>query len=332
MHMSKGGVSRVVLFAVLCIAPEANAGTVAKMCGVIEKVDPGTQLIPSKGVVKTRLNAQDPVPCGSMIMTREGVARVRLEDRSVFQLAPGSFVEIQGGGVRSLYRGEILISGPALSAPVTWTSPNSVVEYKGGVVWVQYQPSDRSTALAVFNRNVRFFNRFNRDASRDVHAGEISRMIIQQAWIRPSQPEIISHTVVAPLLTRFGLPAEEVKEWVSIVKQIHDSRSEALAAEIEDWNEAPEEEPSRSPASLGNRAKDAVDEVEARFVMARLRDRLFGRAADVAKVENDRKPASRSVPPVFSDEEYGIHRKRLKSEVKRIGKEIDSIRPDSSEE
>jgi hypothetical protein len=320
------------MVSILFLALVTHASTGPKVCGVVEKAEHGTQLIPSRGVVKTRLNGQDPVPCGSMIMTREGVARVRLEDRTVIQLAPGSFVEIQGGGVRSLYRGEMLVSGPALNAPVTWTSPNSMVEYKGGVFWVQYQPSDRSTSLAVFNRKVRFFNRFNRDAHRDVQAGELSKMIIQQAWIRPSQPEIISHTVVAPMLVRFGLPAEEVKEWVSIVKQIHDSRSEALASEIEDWNEASAEEPTRSPASAGVGPRAAVDVLESEFVMARLRDRLFGKPADVAKVENDRKPASRAVPPVFSDEEYVVHRKRLKSEIKRIGKEIDSIRTESSEE
>jgi hypothetical protein len=157
-------------------------------------------------------------------------------------------------------------------------------------------------------------------------------MVIQQAWIRPSQPEIVSHTVVAPLLTRFGLPSEEIKEWVSIVKKIHESRSEALASEIEDWNEATDEAQSRSPASVGQSGRAAVDVLEAEFVMGRLRERLFGKPAEVAKVENDRRPASRSVPPVFTDEEYGTQRKRLKNEVKRIGKEIDLIRPDSSEE
>ncbi len=314
----------------LAISPlSVRAGSESKTCGVVEQADPGTQLIPSKGVVKTKIPSQEPVPCGAMIMTRQGVARIRLEDRTTVQIAPGTFVEFQGAGVRSLYRGEVLVTGPALNSAVTWTSPNSIVEYKGGVVWLQYQPSERSSALVVFNRKVRFVNRFNRDASREVEAGEISRMVIQQAWIRPSQPEIVNHTVVAPLLVRFGLPTDEIKEWVSIVKKIHESRSEALASEIEEWNEAPDEAQARSPASVGSAA---VDVLEAEYVMGRLRDRLFGKPAEVAKVENDRRPASRSVPPVFSDEEYGIHRKKLKNEVKRIGKEIDSIRPDSSEE
>jgi hypothetical protein len=303
-----------------------------KTCGVFERADPGTQLIPSKGGVKTKVASGESVPCGSMILTRQGVARVRLEDRTTVQVAPGSFVEFQGGGVRSLYRGEVLVSGPVLSTNVTWTSPNSIVEYKGGVVWIQYQPADRASAVAVFNRKVRFINRFNRDAGRDIQAGEISRMVIQQAWILPSQPEIISHTVVAPMLVHLGLPAGEIKEWVSIVKQIHESRSEALASEIEDWNEPSEEESSRSPASVTGTGRPSVDGVEAEFVLGRLRERLFGKPSEVAKVENDRKPASRSVPPVFSDEEYTTHRQRLKGEVKRIGKEIDSIRPDSSEE
>ncbi len=323
-------VSVVILF-FLSIVP-SYAVSESKTCGVVEHAEPGTQLIPAKGVVKTKVPAQEAVPCGSMIMTRQGVARVRLEDRTSVQIAPGSFVEFQGGGVRSLYRGEVLVSGPALNSTVTWTSPNSLVEYRGGVVWLQYQPSDRASALVVFNRKAKFVNRFNRDASREVQAGEISRMVIQQAWIRPSQPEIVSHTVVAPLLVRFGLPADEIKEWVSIVKKIHESRSEALASEIEDWNEATEETPARSPASVGKSGQSAVDEVEAEFVMGRLRERLFGRPAELARVENDRKPASRVVPPVFSDEEYGSQRKRLKNEVKRIGKEIDSIRPESSEE
>jgi hypothetical protein len=270
-----------------------------------------------------------------MIMTRQGVARVRLEDRTTVQVAPGSFVEFQGAGVRSLYRGEVLITGPALSTGVSWTSPNSIVEYKGGVVWLQYQPSERASALVVFNRKARFVNRFNHEASREVQAGEISRMVIQQAWIRPSQPEIVSQAVVAPMLVRFGLPSEEIKEWVSIVKKIHESRSEALASEIEDWNETSDEDHSRSPASVesaGNSARGSVNVQEAEYVMGRLRDRLFGKPSEVAQVENDRRPASRKVPPVFSDEEYSLHRKRLKNEVKRIGKEIDSIRPDSSEE
>jgi hypothetical protein len=314
------------------LAASAAAGTDPRNCGVVEQADAGTQLIPVKGVVKTKLTAQESVPCGSMILTRQGVARVRLEDRTTVQIAPGSFVEFPGAGVRSLYRGEVLVSGPALNATVNWTSPNSVVEYKGGVVWLQYQPSERASALVVFNRKARFVNRFNREASREIQAGEISRMVIQQAWIRPSQPEIVSHTVVAPLLARFGLPTEEIKEWVSVVKKIHESRSEALASEIEDWNEAPDEVQARSPASVGQSARAAVDEVEAEFVMGRLRERLFGKPAEVAKVENDRQPASRPVPPVFTDEEYGTQRKRLKNEVKRIGKEIDLIRPDSSEE
>ncbi len=86
-----------------------------KTCGVFERADPGTQLIPSKGGVKTKVASGESVPCGSMILTRQGVARVRLEDRTTVQVAPGSFVEFQGGGVRSLYRGEVLVSGPVLS-------------------------------------------------------------------------------------------------------------------------------------------------------------------------------------------------------------------------
>ena len=323
---------RVLVSVLVVTSVPALASTDAKTCGVIEHADAGTQLIPAKGGVKTKIPAQEPLPCGSMVMTRQGVARVRLEDRTTAQIAPGSFVEFQAAGIRSLYRGEVLVSGPALNTPVTWTSPNSVVEYKGGVVWLQYQPSERASALVVFNRKARFINRFNREASREVQAGEISRMVIQQAWIRPSQPEIVSHAVVAPLLVRFGLPAEAVKEWVSIVKKIHESRSEALASEIEEWNEASEASQGRSPASVGHTGPSAVDGAEADFVMGRLRERLFGKPAEVARVENDRKPASRSVPPVFSDEEYVTQRKRLKNEVKRIGKEIDSIRPDSSEE
>ncbi len=322
----------ITFFSLFGSISAVHAGNDSKICGLVEHADPGTQLIPAKGVVKTKLPAQEPLPCGAMVMTRQGVARIRLEDRTTVQIAPGTFVEFQGEGIRSLYRGEVLVSGPALNSTVTWTSPNSIVDYKGGVVWIQYQPSERSSALLVLNRKARFVNRFNRDANREVQAGEISRMIIQQAWVRPSQPEILNHSVVAPLLVRFGLPADEVKEWVSIVKKIHESRSEALASEIEDWNETPDEDQGRHPASVGQSARAAVDVLEAEYVMGRLRERLFGRPSEVAKVENDRKPASRAVPPIFSDEEYGVHQKRLKTEVRRIGKEIDSLRPDSSEE
>jgi hypothetical protein len=319
----------IFLFGILLFGSGAAE---AKTCGVLEQVDSGSQVIPRTGSIRVRLKTGDAVPCDSMVLARLGGVRILLEDRSVVKLAPGTFIELQGPRKHSLYRGEILLTGPVSKEGSAWTTPNSVIRFQGGVAWVEYVPAGRMSSIAVFNRQVRFMNRFNPEAWQDVAAGETSKLLIQEARVRPSQPEVMHPTSVAPLLARFGLPAEEVKEFLSIVKKIHSDRSEALASEIEEWNESAGEESGRAPASVGASGSVTVDPKEAEFVMGRLRERLYGKPEEVARIENDRRPASPRVPPVFSDEEYESSKKRLGSEVKRVGKAIDSIRLESPEE
>jgi hypothetical protein len=184
----------------------------------------------------------------------------------------------------------------------------------------------------VFNREVLFFNRFNREAVRRVRAGETSRLLIQEALVKPSFPEIMSHASVAPLLDRFGLAPGEMKELVQIVKQVHESRSSALASEIEEWNEESDPAESRAPASVSSSERSALDEREAQFVLARLRDRVFGKAEEIARVENDRRPASRPVPPVFSDEEYREAGARKRNELRRLSRQLDGLRTEPEQE
>jgi hypothetical protein len=64
-----------------------------------------------------------------------------------------------------------------------------------------------------------------------------------------------------------------------------------------------------------------------------LKRKLFGDPEAVAKVENDRAPASiKSPPALFSDVERDAHEKNLRNEVKRVGKEIERLKPDGAQE
>ena len=305
-------------------------------CAVFLKVGRGMQVIPRQGKVQTRLSVDAPVFCGSMVITHQEPVWIKLSNQSVVKLGPDSFVEIPSESSQKyhLYRGELLISAPSSLSAQVWSTPNAEVEFSGGVAWFQYASHEKKTTVGCFNRSVKIMNKFNSSAAQEIHAGEMSHLAIQEAQVKPSQPSVMSHITVTEAMARLKLTPEDEKQFVSIVKQVFEDRGTALASEIENWeDEESSDEPSRSIASVPQSSKHAIDPKEADFSLKMMKKRLYGDPREVARVENERSPAStKESGSGFSDEVRDSQKKKFKVEVKRISKEIDSIRNRSDEE
>ena len=330
MSIPRLGLSILILSA--WMTSVAFAGAAESPCAQIVLAGKGIQVIPIEGAVMTKVKVEDGIACGSMVITHQDPLWIKLSNQTTVKIAPDSFVELAPSmkGVFKLLRGEVLLNSPNRQGGDHWSSPNAEMDFNGGVAWFQYLPKVKKSTAACFNRNLKFFNKFNHEAAQEVRAGEMSSLAIQEARVRPTMPAVMSHHSAEEALKRMSLPAEEVKQLVSVIQQVFEDRGTALASEIEEWEESevPSGTASRSIASVPQAGKNAVDEKEAEFTMMMLKRKLYGDPKEVAQVENQRAPASltqKSEP--FADIERDTKEKKFRVEVKKIGRQIERISP-----
>lgn len=297
-------------------------------CALVEKFGKATQVIPKSGPVVARFNAQDPISCGSMIITHGDGFWIRLSNQVLVKIAPHTFFEVgkSANDTHRVYRGDLLVSGPAGSGDMVFTTPNGEVHFEGGVFTVKYQTQSRTTSVAVFNRSVDFKNKFNTEASQKVDVGEISRLTIHDIRVVPTQPVAMSPTSVKEGIQGFDLPAAEQDEFVAIVARVYENRAKTLVSDLENFREMKEgEKENRSPASLG-RYQPAVDENEEEFTMKILRRRLYNDDVELQR-KSERKPASAEPAKevkIDDSKKKAVDLKK-KKETERVMKEISSL-------
>jgi len=324
--MNKGRIIFSVLMGSLVLIGPAKASD--SICAVVTKLGRGLQVIPEKGRVQTRLEVDSGIPCGSMVLTHTDPVWIKLSDQTLVKMGPQSFIEVPSQESKSfrMYRGAIMLSAPASLSGKTWSTPNAEVDFKGGVVVLQYLPEEKMSIAGCFNRKVEFRNKFNSKAVQELSAGEMSRLAIQEGRVQPTHPLIMHHSSVGNVLSRLGLNSEEQEQVVAVVKQVYEDRSKSLVSGIQDWSES--EGPARSIASVPQSSKSTIDQKEAQFTMKLLKDRLYGTLEEQEKFVpppvRTRAPAS-----VLRDERKEAAEKRLKSETRRVEKEIDRLDPDS---
>jgi hypothetical protein len=305
-------------------------------CALVTRVGRGVQVIPESGRVMNKVQMDLAIPCGTMILTHDESLWIRLSNQTTVKMGPRSFVEIPRDNVKSyrLYRGVVLLSAPTTLLAQTWSTPNSELDFKGGVTVLQYLPDEKKTFAGCFNRKVEFRNKFNSGAIQELSAGEMSHLAIQEGRVRPAQPMVMHHSSVAGVLSQIGLSSGDQEQIVAVVKQVYEDRSKALVSGIHDWSEF-EEEPARGIASVGSTA--AVDVREAEFNLKQLKNRLYGSEAEqkmyVPPVFPEREPAS--LKENFSralssdDGEKKRRESAFRAETKRIEREIERLRPDA---
>ncbi len=309
-------------------ASPALAAKEERVCAVLARTGRGIQVIPEKGRVLSDLPVDSGIPCGSMVLTHEAPVWIKLSDQTVVKLGPRSFIEVPGVESRSfrMYRGAIMLSAPASLVARTWSTPNSEIEFKGGVVVLQYIPEERLSIAGCFNRTVEFRNKFNSGASQELSAGEMSRLAIQEGRVRPTHPVILHPKSVGDVLATLGLDASEQEQVVAIVKQVYEDRSKSLVAGIQEWSDS--RGPSRSIASVPMSSKSVSDPKEAELGMRLLKERLYGTDEEQVKFVP---PASKRNPASIRDKHEEAAKKSLKTEIRRIGKEIDRVDPEVSD-
>jgi hypothetical protein len=314
-----------LLSLLLVSAPLAHASD--DPCALVEKFGKATQVIPKKGAVQTRFESQAPVSCGSMIITHGDGFWIRYSNQVMVKIGPHSFYEVgkSVSDVNRVYRGDVLVSGPAGSGDMTFTTPNGEVHFEGGVFTVQYQTESRTTSVASFNRAVDFKNKFNTRAFQKVNVGEISRLTIHDIRVVPTQPVAMSPSSVKEAMVAFDLPDAERDEMVAIVARVFENRAKSLVSELENFKDIPEGKvDNRSPASLG-RYQPAVDEKEEEFTMKVLRRRLYNDDQELEK-KTARRPASQESRGAVRIDDSGRKKTELKKkETDRVLKEISSL-------
>lgn len=307
-------------------------------CALVTLVGRGIQIIPEKGRVLNQVQLNQGVPCGTMVLTHDEPLWLKLSNQTTIKLGPRSFIEIPRESAKSykLYRGAALLSAPTTLLPQTWSTPNSELDFKGGVAVIQYLPSEKTTVAGCFNRKVEFRNKFNSSAMQELSAGEMSHLAIQEGRVRPAQPTVMHYASVANVLNQIGLPHEDQEQIVSVVKQVYEDRSKALISGIHEWAELGDE-PSRGIASVNAGARHSVDEKEAEFTKNQLRNRLYGTTDEqnkyVPPIFPEREPASLreagARTPLIEDSEKTKHEKAFRMETKRIEKEIERLNPNA---
>lgn len=309
-------------------------------CAVVTRVGRGIQVIPEKGKVFNKVQIDQAIPCGTMILTHDESLWIKLSNQTVVKLAPKSFIEIPMESRKSykLYRGAALLSAPTSLLAQTWSTPNSELDFKGGVAVIQYLPDERTSIVGCFNRKVEFRNKFNSNAVQELSAGEMSHLAIQEGRVRPSQPVVMHYGSVMNVLNQMGLPREDQEQIVSVVKQVYEDRSKSLVSGIQEWSDS-DEEPSRGPASDGAASKKALDAKEAEFTLNQLRNRIYGTPDEqkryVPPIFPEREPAAlkskEPQAPSLKDGEKQKQEKAFRAESKRIQKEIERLNPDQFE-
>ena len=299
-------------------------------CGVVTKVGHGAQIIPPHGKVQVKFEVDQPVVCGSMVITHHETVWVRHSNQTIYKIAPDSFFELglSKDSPNRLYRGEMLVSAPPGVAE-EFVTLNGKIKFTGGVAWIQYEPKDKETSAASFNRSFIFGNKFNEKATQEVRVGEISRLKLGDPRVVPTQAEVIHVASVKEVISHFGLTDADQDEMSKIVERVYETRAKTLTADIENWKETEQEkgEPvKRSIASVPSQSKPALDDAEAEHTMELFKKKVYGEE-DLNLLEEDRKPASASGAPL-SDPLYEREKKSKAAEAKKVVKEISDLKTD----
>lgn len=324
--------NKILLLAVFMLV---SAPAMAEVCGHVVKGSKNAQLIPLQGKTKTRLEKDEVMSCGSMLITHEEAVWVELADHTNFKIAPNTFFEFskKGGSRHQLYRGEVLVSAPPSIQEFDLTTPNSVSVFHGGVMLVRYVPSAKETTLASFNRKIIFSNKFHREAQQVVNTGEMSRLWIGESRIVPKQPEVMNSHTVKKAVESFGLTDEEVFEMTEIVKRTAESRSKSLVADLESWENLESDTPAdRTVASVPGKNQKfgtSIDPKEADFSISLMKKHLYGDEEDQKMFDDSRKPASVRGGEKLKDTEYQRKKAKEQVQVKKVLEDIRNFDPEN---
>ena len=300
-------------------------------CAMMLKFGRGTQVIPPEGKVQTRFEVDQPVVCGAMVITHADPVWIRHSNQTVFKIGPNSFFEL--GKVKSaphrLYRGQMLMTAPPSIPELMVSTPNGEVNFKGGVAFIQYAPDSKETSVASFNRSFDFKNKFNNEAEQTVRVGEISRLMLNQDRVVPSQPIVMSPSSVKEALNGFELASDEQNELTKVVERVFEARAKSLTSDIDDWAEIEKsEQANRTIASVPEKpsknTKSAIDPKEAKFSMDLLKKHLYGDDEDM-KMLNDEPVRAPASAQKLKDPEYDRKKAKKTQETKRLMKEVSEL-------
>ncbi len=306
-------------------------------CAIMVKAGKGVEAIPPQGKVLTRFKDSHPLACGSMVITHNESAWVRLSSQVNIKIAPNSFIELAKSKEDShkLYRGNMLVDAPIGTANQVVMTPNGKMVLHGGVVWMEYRSEEKLTSVGSFVAQCKFQNRYHDQAVQTVHAGEISHLAIDNSRIIPSQPELMQTGSVEKLLTQFDVTKDDRDQYLFSIDKSYESKLRSFTAELENWGQK-KDEPSRDIASVSGKPsfKDAIDDKEAQHTLKILKERLYGEAADLKKLDEEessvRAPASVVTAPVaenkkLQDTVYEQTKKKNAKEGRRLIDEISRL-------
>jgi hypothetical protein len=309
-----------------------------KPCAVMEKTEKGVQVIPAEGSVLNQTAVDMPLGCGSMVSTHQGVFWFKYLTQTTFKLSPETFFEVSKNSTQEfgnefhLYRGQVLLNSPPLEKALVITTPNSRIEFKGGVAFIEYQQAKKMTTAASFNRSFDFKNKFNPDTTQTVRVGEVSHLNLADSRLRPSQPEVMSASTVNQSLVGFQLSSDERTEMKTIVENVFEARAKSFNTDFDQWQTVEVSGPKRSVASESEpeaaiqpskRSIETIDPKEAEFSMELMRKHLYGDDEDQKILQaGSRKPAS---VEKIKDTEYDREKHQLKKETEGAVKEISTL-------
>jgi len=323
--------SKLLFASLLILAVGFESATASEVCGRLTRASKKAQLIPPQGKVKAKTVENDPVECGSMLITGEETVWVELSDQSSFKIAPFTFFEFakKGQFKFQLFRGSVMANAPMGIHGFELVTPNSISSFHGGIMTVSYDPKEKESVLSSFSRKVEFKNKFHQEASQVVAPGELSRLWIGESRLVPSEPEIMDPHTVKPAFKNYSLPNDEVNELVAIVERAVESRSKSFVADIESWEDIEEENEravERNLASVSgkeNKVERSIDQKEAERAISLLKNHLYGEESDWKIHDESRKPSSTVAHEVFKDSEYD---RKKAVEKKQVQKTIEAIK------
>jgi hypothetical protein len=293
--VSGEAVSKVAVSAeqtAVAVAVTSPYEVMGPVCGFVLRADESVQVMPPKGKVLRNLKEKAPIPCGSLISTHAGVFWFENSDLVQFKFAPNSFAEIHAEDLvrYTLMRGQVMVEGAPQKKVFYISTPQSEIEFHGGIAWIESIPAEKKTQVASFNRKIWFRNRYNLEAEQEVNVGEMSSLSFNDTRVMPRQPVVMSVPIAHELLSKLKLTDTERADLADAVNRVHESKIKSLAVEMDEWRniEKPQSE-GRSLASEAKKDKKSVSKVlpieviqakEAAFAVDLLRKKMMGEDDD----------------------------------------------------
>lgn len=330
--------SIITLFVATCEI-ETFAGE-TQSCGEVTKSTGRSQVIPEQGKIVSEVNSGLSVPCGSMLLTRQGTIWVKFENGSGVKVGPDSFIEVASDGEVTIHRGRALFQSPPQKVELIAKTPQAEVNWKGGAFWIEYLPSEKSTQVAVFNRALSFRNRFHVEAAVEVQAGKMSSITFNEPRVIPRAPRLLSVDRVKSLLSRLELTNEELAGIEEVIERVNQEKNKTLVSELENWRVMKRSDNlDRAPASQGEErpkasyltAKERENEIAIRHLKAKLYEGLDSSEPELAKEEApkevqkvSRAPSSVSGP--IEDPEYYLQKRKTEQEKDMVLKKLNQFK------